>query len=503
MASDMESLLVEVQHKAAPASGTFASRRIGTCVAMGLAVGCPGLLLLTLSLGSSGKKNVRVGSPTAGLIELTAGEAACASYEDCALLEGNCCPTDGGAELGCCNSPKLTSNASILQVLSNPPTTCQDTPGWTNGNSKCWLEGHTLMQGCTWSGLNCKAYEVLGYCAEGVALPGKDSLQGDAVNNPELNCCACGKAPTPDPAPATVNSTQGEPSAGDCKNYAGCNSLGIVGDCCPTASGLLLGCCSELGASEKPAVLPPAKGPGKLMTFYMYRVANDEDYPINGVNMANLAGDMWYLHNEVVQHCPRKFNMERLLRFKVSMRATPELLGQGRNFDAFVAMDQAKCTVPMCTELHWDPYGYVVGCQPNNVGQVAVPGSPVWYSLPGTCPSKFYYEKTASCNVAEPGGRCPTSNVTGARNCTYHLEHAGEIRLDELSGLTDYNKVCAQTGVREYDIFLDMGVGTKFWNGKTTARAGRARVEAIEKIFAQKFPDMPATLDDPVCDIIG
>jgi len=124
----------------------------------------------------------------------------------------------------------------------------------------------------------------------------------------------------------------------------------------------------------------------------------------------------------------------------VSLRATKELYGQGKNFDNFVAFDKAKCTVPGCPQLHWNPYGYVVGCSPNDNTRVSLPGAPVWYSLPGTCPSKYYFQKTAECNAAEPGGLC-AGEVTGSRNCTYKIEKAGEIRLDELSGIENYNDV--------------------------------------------------------------
>mmetsp|Transcript_16802 Transcript_16802/g.47994 ORF Transcript_16802/g.47994 Transcript_16802/m.47994 type:complete len:576 (+) Transcript_16802:80-1807(+) len=501
-----------------------------------------------------------------GMMQLALSPSQCAAYTDCAALPGDCCPTEAGIMLGCCNSPKLEAiNAPMLEanLEAEPqamPGQCLDTMGWTNGYSLCVLHGYTIMHGCTPTGLNCHAYELLGFCANGAVLPGKQWALGPVLHSPEENCCVCGKAPEPPmpteepeqlpppmvpaPAPQVVpppeapaavttlgpaamatvapeivatavptsaplaggaapNGTQGEPVGTECEANAGCKSLGITGQCCPTADGTMLGCCSpDLGATG-PVLLPKAKGPGPLMTFYMYRVANDEDYPINGVNMANLAGDMWYLHNEVVQHCPRKFNMERLLRFKVTTRATPELYGQGRNFDSFVAFDQAKCTVPMCPKLHWDPFGYVVGCQPNNVGQVAVPGSPTWYSLPGTCPNKFYYEKTEACNSAEPGGACPTSDVTGGRNCTYFFERAGEIRLDDLSGLQDYNKVCQEAGILEYDETKDVGVGTKFWDGKTDAEAGARRMQIVKELFAKNFPSAPTELADPPCDVQG
>ncbi|CAE7261039.1 unnamed protein product [Symbiodinium pilosum] len=224
------------------------------------------------------------------------------------------------------------------------------------------------------------------------------------------------------------------------------------------------------------------------MTFYLYRVDNDQRYKLNGVNMANLLGDIWYLHNEVVFNCPRKFNISRLTRFKVTYRATREMWGQNKNFDHFVAFDKAKCTVPGCAQLHWDPLGYVVGCTKNDVGRVALPGEAAWFSLPGTCPSKFYFQKSATCVRHEPGGECKGSEVTGARDCTYKIEEAGEIQLDELSGIKNYNDVCESTGVREYDEATDKGTGTSFWNGKADPKKGAERVKFISELFAKRFP---------------
>jgi len=475
--------------------GNFRTARIAAkwvSVAVAAACLCAAAALVTVSLRRAGRVAAPAGPATQAITVLEGVSAACSAYTDCAALDGNCCPNDAGVTLGCCNSPVLSASASEA---------CMDTPSWTNGYEKCSEHGFNSSQGCTEVGVTCMGYEALGFCASGSVVVGKEWTVGPQFNSPELNCCACGKADNPPGAPP-MNNTQGEPSQADCSAHPDCASIGISGHCCPTDDGTNLGCCASLEASGgAPQLLPPADSPGPLMTFYMYRVANDENYPVNGVNMANLAGDMWYLHNEVVQNCPRKFNMERLLRFKVTMRATPELYGQNsRKFDSFVAMDQAKCTVPKCTELHWDPYGYVVGCQPNNVVTVAVPGAPVWYSLPGTCPSKFYYEKTAACNAEQPGGACPTSDVTGTRNCTYFLERAGEIRLDELSGIQNYNEVCEQTGQREYDVFTDRGHGSDFWDGKQDAKAGEQRMKRINDLFLEKFPQQEYSLDDPLCE---
>ena len=54
---------------------------------------------------------------------------------------------------------------------------CTDTPGWNNGH-----------------GFDCAFYAGAGNaCAGGIAKPGFAWTLGPTFNNPELNCCACGK----------------------------------------------------------------------------------------------------------------------------------------------------------------------------------------------------------------------------------------------------------------------------------------------------------------------
>merc|ERR1712217_961391 len=99
-----------------------------------------------------------------------------------------------------------------------------------------------------------------------------------------------------------------------------------------------------------------------------------------------------------------------------------------------------------------------------------------------------YFEKTATCIAAEPGGMCPNSSVTGTRNCTYYFEKAGEIMLDDISGIKDYNKICQEQQVLEYDVFTDKGRGTVFWNAKIDPEAGKERMQRISDLFEQQFP---------------
>ena len=47
---------------------------------------------------------------------------------------------------------------------------------------------------------------------------------------------------------------------------------------------------------------------------------------------------MWYLHNEVVWQTPRKFNISRIMRLKVTMKATQPLIDAG-TANIFLAND--------------------------------------------------------------------------------------------------------------------------------------------------------------------
>ncbi|CAL1161686.1 unnamed protein product [Cladocopium goreaui] len=102
----------------------------------------------------------------------------------------------------------------------------------------------------------------------------------------------------------------------------------------------------------------------------------------------------------------------------------------------------------------------------------------------------------------EPGGQCKGTDLTRHRPGTYTIQEAGEIPLDDLSGIKNYNDVCESTGVREYDELTDKGTGTSFWNGKADPKKGKERVKFITDLFAKRFPQFPALLEDPVCELM-
>jgi len=199
-------------------------------------------------------------------------------------------------------------------------------------------------------------------------------------------------------------------------------------------------------------------------------------------------------------------------------------------------------------ESTFQKYGFIVGCQavqsagaedqaslayvhdsPSNTG--CVPGSvecfaPLWFTLPGPCPEFGIPQdsidannadqdvgqyKTAECSWRMPGGRC--EKATGAPDCTYSVWQAGEVMLDDLSGIDDYQVwwntsyyECTDEGGLdcvqnlEYDVELDAGVGTSFWDNRADRDACKERVNAVKRAFADKYPDTPYQVDEPVCD---
>jgi len=236
---------------------------------------------------------------------------------------------------------------------------------------------------------------------------------------------------------------------------------------------------------EIPPPLNPLGPKPRERVIFMYRAQSDADYPIENVNAADLMGVLWYLHNEVVPYCPRKYGITRILRLKVTLR-NPMM--------PYVAFDYGQCTMAHCGRL-WREHGFAVGCQ--NVaygadldrGHLGLAGH--WYSLPGPCPSQDRKHKDASCRLAEPGGAC--QNVTGRMNCMYHVEHAGEVRLDELEGIADYKAFC-RAGNLEYSKVADRGRNLSFWDGKTDLARCRWRYNTIMRAFRMKYPKAPNML---------
>lgn len=287
-------------------------------------------------------------------------------------------------------------------------------------------------------------------------------------------------------------------------------------------------------------VTPMVRAPGEppIFTFYMYRAQSDENYNPENQNMANLAGILWYLHNEIIftgrwwhnttdtMRSGSAFSVQktRLERFKVRTRAPHKLFNKDMNFGVVAEFDAGRCTGPgrpgeekspapkQC--LHkFAQFGYAVGCESwdprslnnfphtqwNNVNHY--PGA-VWYSLPGPCPSHTWNEKSAFCKRKHPGGACKSHKelVSNENPCTYTYEKVGELSIDEIEGLKKGTfREFVKSGGLEYMRVLDRGKKMKFWDYKNITYFCQKRIDHVQRLFDLKYPDQPH-LPDPDCD---
>eukprot|EP00913_Durusdinium_trenchii_P026563 g24921.t1 len=245
-------------------------------------------------------------------------------------------------------------------------------------------------------------------------------------------------------------------------------------------------------------------------------------YPPENVNVADLGGVMWYLHNEIVGRSDwgykRKFDITRILRYKVQTRATQPLLDRGMNFGVRFAFDSGQCTGPFSCDEAWQNYGYFVGCNKLQTGfpfpdfKVAYDG--VWYSLPGKCPQMKFFEKTnksslsrgLDCIEDQPGGFC--DEPSGTADCTYNFD-AWKMRAKSrwmswkgFRAITTTGSSLATentTGPAKYTI-TDHGTGMSFWDKLDDPERSKQRVQAAKDLFEKHYPGSYAGIDEPPCD---
>ncbi|CAE7304487.1 unnamed protein product [Symbiodinium pilosum] len=243
-----------------------------------------------------------------------------------------------------------------------------------------------------------------------------------------------------------------------------------------------------------------------LFTFYVYRAATEDDDYVENINVGDLGGTLWYLHNEVVWERPRKFGISRILRYKIQTRAPQPLYDLGMNFGVRFSYDAAQCTGPWSCDVNYEKFGYFVGC--NNLGMFPFPTydthypNAKWFALPGECSSKKFEDKDEKCKVEQPGGRCE-GTPTGQGNCTYSIELIGNMSLDEIEGIPPYEMFIHMAGEHvEYNKTTDKGVGVTFWDGINDTAKNVERIERVRMLFEHHYPDQALDEDmtPPACD---
>lgn len=293
---------------------------------------------------------------------------------------------------------------------------------------------------------------------------------------------------------------------------------------------------TDMSINHKPAEVPPPDYSLRMnppMQMYMYRAQSEKNYPMRNVNLADLAGVLWYLHNEIVgfpdkEHGIRHFGITRIIRFKVTVLNPPDFWQTHQvKWGPFTAFGAGKCSVPNCESI-WRKYGGLVGCQtadkkvaayeskwqtmPTGVNGCTKCNAPLWFSLPGPCPAHEYGAKPADCIWDSPGGECGKgAEVTGAKDCTYTTKWYGEVTLDEMLNFTTPDgmrtdfKGFTEQGGQEYDKLTDRGTFTTFWDGILNKTNNDWRMDTVRWWFGHKYPNYPLEMGekDVKCDFSG
>merc|ERR1711972_329404 len=100
------------------------------------------------------------------------------------------------------------------------------------------------------------------------------------------------------------------------------------------------------------------------------------------------------------------------------------------------------------------------------------------------------------CMHQQKGGACNTSALIG--DCSYYVEQAGEIDINELTGIDDYKTFCLD-GSLEFDKVTDRGVGLRFWDGFGDDQMCKRRMHKLSYKFQHDYPDLVVSLGEPPC----
>lgn len=268
-----------------------------------------------------------------------------------------------------------------------------------------------------------------------------------------------------------------------------CSAVQIEQGCAPGfCAGGQCSCAPNYDQMDKSHCAVPLAN--KRMQFFVYKVvedsANADGCSADFAQAFSLQGVLWYIHNAVVnQSCPRSGNLSRILRCRATVFNTeqPFLEWKGQ-FGPFTTFDSSgSCTSPDCLQT-WRKFGRVVGCLPwsGYMGGYSYGNSTHLYSFPDE-------GKSVPWSCAEPDG---------SKNCTWKMEEAGEVRLDDLENISDYKAFCTKGGA-EYIKSKDTGRGCSFWDHQHSSMANAHRVARLQQLVeASQHPE--SRLPEPVCD---
>jgi len=242
-----------------------------------------------------------------------------------------------------------------------------------------------------------------------------------------------------------------------------------------------------------------------VLTFYMYKVIGADDQAPANSSLGSIEAILWYLHTWVAScnrgcETARQDGLLRIARYMVMTKATQSLFSAGMNFGPYHTFKQGQCAGPKdCNEI-FEEYGYVIGCQNLSSGSdFHYDGA--FYSLPPKCRVAQGNLRGVECKGGQPGGLCQ-GVPTGSGTCTWTYTEAGVVTIDELEGIANYTAF-KELGGEEYSMQFDKGINMTFWDDRGGKKASAVRLERLDALFKEKYPDMPTDKDLPLgprCD---
>eukprot|EP00930_Biecheleria_cincta_P045202 TRINITY_DN31163_c0_g1_i1.p1 TRINITY_DN31163_c0_g1~~TRINITY_DN31163_c0_g1_i1.p1 ORF type:complete len:944 (+),score=135.18 TRINITY_DN31163_c0_g1_i1:44-2875(+) len=198
------------------------------------------------------------------------GAAACARHPKCALLNlnGACCPNGAGVTMGCCEAPLVAPRKSPVALGASA---CGRHPKCAalNITGQCCPNAAGASMDCCETLQVLKVLDPSSDAAIGAAACGRHpkcaalNLTGACCPNgagASMGCCEARPSPAVTPMPVTAVTTttlvgtttisETLPTTAMCSNHPRCAALNLSGACCPTISGVFMGCCNGAEAPE-------------------------------------------------------------------------------------------------------------------------------------------------------------------------------------------------------------------------------------------------------------
>ena len=279
------------------------------------------------------------------------------------------------------------------------------------------------------------------------------------------------------------------------------------------------------------------------------------EYPLNGVDLANVHGALKYVMTETIDlhtgitnntkdgWCKRKNGVQYIHFYQVTFCNTNEalwwfnpsrpsgyfgelgydfkLFGDYLTFDGGVCHDNINCK-----KLHGNDNTPALHSWVGFQHQANDPRNPTddayWFSVPGDCPLRPWNGENAkddACIQAEPSGRCENNDaLPDGESCSWTSTFLGQVNLDHLVGITsminpvtnslyvDYNEYCLSSGVefeRDADDY-SMLQGLSFYDSPTDREANAKRVEILlshyenTELYPHNVP-IPTFVDNAPC----